>query len=99
MFGVYLVSSVVIAPFFRFGKIKDWQNASKQLFTMVIYHITSAVAYAWSNPNDVTAILTLSIFMTPILAYFMTGKQFNKLQLILILLWSFTGIVCLVQPH
>jgi len=98
MFGVYLLSAVVVAPFFRFGRIDDWKTASKQLFLMVIYHITSAIAYAWSNPNDVTAILTLSIFMTPILAYFMTGKQFYKLQLLLILLWSFTGIVCLVQP-
>jgi len=98
MFGVYLLSAVVVAPFFRFGRIDDWRTASKQLFLMVIYHITSAIAYAWSNPNDVTAILTLSIFMTPILAYFMTGKQFYKLQLLLILLWSFTGIVCLVQP-
>jgi len=98
MFGVYLLSAVVVAPFFRFGRIDDWRTASKQLFLMVIYHITSAIAYAWSNPNDVTAVLTLSIFMTPILAYFMTGKQFHKLQLLLILLWSFTGIVCLVQP-
>lgn len=98
MFGVYFISSVVVLPFFRTGRIDNWKNATKQLFAMVVYHICSAIGYAWSNPNDITAILTLSIFCTPILAYIITGKKFRKLQLLLILLWSFSGIVCLVQP-
>jgi len=98
LFGVYLVSAVVILPFFRFGRIDNWNHAIKQLSAMTTYDITSVLAYGLSNPNDITAILALSIFFTPVLSYIIQGKQFYKIQLILIVIWSFVGMLFLVQP-
>merc|ERR1719361_2628655 len=68
LFSVYAVCTIIIAPFFRPGKIKVVRDFVKQWFLMVVYYVTSGIGFAYSDPNDVTAIFMLTIFLTPILA-------------------------------
>jgi len=98
IFAVYAMSAVIIAPFYRPGAIKNFFNFSKQFILMTIYFMTSSLAFAYSDPNDVTAIFMLTIFITPMFARCILGTTFNMMRVTLTLFWSFSGIILLVQP-
>lgn len=97
-FYVFFIWSLLSFPFFQPGKIKDRKKFLVQIALNVVYQCLATCVYAFANPNDCIAIISMSIFFTPFISYLLLNQRFNLFSLGTILLYSFSGVLLLIQP-
>jgi len=97
-FYVFFIWSLLSFPFFKPGKIKDQKKFLIQVALNVVYQCLATCVYAYANPNDCIAIISMSIFFTPFISYLLLNQRFNLFALGTILLYSFSGVLLLIQP-
>merc|ERR550519_89568 len=97
-FYIFFFWSLMSLPFYRTGKIQNLKQFLLQHVLNTAYQSFATIAYAFANPNDCIAIISMSIFATPVLSYLMINQRFNVKVLVSILLYSFVGVLLLIQP-
>jgi len=98
LFWTSTTQVVFLAPFCVTFKIQNIYSFAAGTTAMFLINACGSVAFLFADPNDITAIISTCIFITPLLSYLFFRIRFNRCVLPLMTCTCFAGIILLVQP-
>jgi len=98
LFWTTTIQTIALLPFQIKTKIKNVFAFATGAICLAAIMILGLIAFIFADPNEITAIISTCVFVTPVFSYFFFHIKFNHFVLPMMTCTCFIGIILLVQP-